>query len=63
MVIKSRMMRWVGYVARIGAMRNAYKNLVGKLKARGHSEELSVDLRKIWWEFIWIRIGTSGGFL
>jgi len=29
-VIKSRIMRWVGHVARIGQMRNAYSILVGK---------------------------------
>jgi hypothetical protein len=29
-VIKSRRMRWVGYVARMGDNRNAYKILVGK---------------------------------
>jgi hypothetical protein len=29
-VIKSRRMRWTGHVARIGQMRNVYKNLVGK---------------------------------
>jgi hypothetical protein len=29
-VIKSKMMRWAGHVARMGEMRNAYKMLVGK---------------------------------
>jgi hypothetical protein len=29
-VIKSRRMRWVGYAARMGQMRSAYKMLVGK---------------------------------
>jgi hypothetical protein len=29
-VIKSRGMRWVGYVAQMGEMRNAYNILVGK---------------------------------
>jgi hypothetical protein len=29
-VIKSRSIRWVGHVARMGEMRNAYKILVGK---------------------------------
>jgi len=29
-VIKSRRMRWTGYVARMGEMRNAYKISVGK---------------------------------
>jgi hypothetical protein len=29
-MIKSRRMRWVGHVARMGAKRNAYRILVGK---------------------------------
>jgi hypothetical protein len=29
-IIKSRMMRWAGHVARIGRKRNAYRLLVGK---------------------------------
>jgi hypothetical protein len=29
-MIKSRMMRWAGHVARMGEKRNAYKILVGK---------------------------------
>jgi hypothetical protein len=30
MVIKSRRVRWVEYVARMGEMKNAYKILIGK---------------------------------
>jgi hypothetical protein len=29
-IIKSRRMRWAGYIARIGEKRNAYRLLVGK---------------------------------
>jgi hypothetical protein len=29
-MIKSRKMRWVGYVGRMGEMRNAFKTLAGK---------------------------------
>jgi hypothetical protein len=29
-MIESRRMRWAGQVARMGAMRNVYKTLVGK---------------------------------
>jgi hypothetical protein len=36
-------MRWEGYVVRIGKMRIIYKALVGKLKGRENSEDLSVD--------------------
>jgi hypothetical protein len=31
-MIKSRWMRWAGHIARMGAKRNAYKTLVGKLE-------------------------------
>jgi hypothetical protein len=34
-VIKSRSMRWVGHVARVAEMRNAYKFIVGKPKGGG----------------------------
>jgi len=33
-MIKSRRMRWVGHVARMGACRGAYKVLVGKPRAK-----------------------------
>jgi hypothetical protein len=33
-IIKSRRMRWAGHVARIGAKRNAYRILVGKLEGK-----------------------------
>jgi hypothetical protein len=33
-IIKSRMMRWTGHVARMGEKRNAYRLLVGKLKGK-----------------------------
>jgi hypothetical protein len=43
-VIKSRRMTWMGHVARMGEMRNAYKISVGKnLKVRGYSKKLSID--------------------
>jgi hypothetical protein len=34
--IKSRRMRWVGHVARMGETRNAYRLLVGRQKERDH---------------------------
>jgi hypothetical protein len=34
MAIKSRRMRWAGYVARMGQMINAHKNLVEKSEGR-----------------------------
>jgi len=65
----------MGYVARMGEMRNAYKISVGKPDETGHSGELGVDGKvilkwflqkqgeKVWTEFIWLRIRTSGGLL
>jgi hypothetical protein len=34
-MIRSRRMRWEGYVARMGEKRNAYRILVEKLEAKG----------------------------
>jgi len=33
-VVKSRKMRWVGYVAPMGEMRNLYETLVGNLEGK-----------------------------
>jgi hypothetical protein len=33
-MIKPRRMKWAGYEARMGAKRNAYKILVGKLEGK-----------------------------
>jgi hypothetical protein len=33
-MIKARRMRWAGHVARMGAKRNAYRILVGKLEGK-----------------------------
>jgi hypothetical protein len=40
-VIKSRRMRWVGNVGRMGATRNAYNILFENLKETDHSENLA----------------------
>ena len=42
-MIKSRIMRWVGHVARRGDRRGAYRDLVGNLKERDHLEDLGID--------------------
>jgi hypothetical protein len=42
-VIKSRMMGWAVFVARMGEMRNSYRILDGRLEGRKHSEDLGVD--------------------
>jgi hypothetical protein len=73
-MIKSRMMRWNGYVGRIGEMRSAYKILVGKLEEKSpigrprlRSEHIRMDLKETGWEGVdWMHlhgIGTSGGLL
>jgi hypothetical protein len=36
-------MRWTGHVARIGEMRIAYNNLVGKPEGKRPSEDLGSD--------------------
>jgi hypothetical protein len=56
-MIKSRRMRWVGHVARIGEKRNAYRILVGKADGKrplGKTihrwvDNNKMDLREIGW--------------
>jgi hypothetical protein len=73
-VIKSRMMRWAGHVARMSEKRNAYKILVGKPEGktplgrprRRWMDNIKTDIREIGWDgvdcigLIWLRIETSG---
>jgi hypothetical protein len=57
MQIKSRRMRWVGHVARMGEERNVYRVLMGKPKGKRPSERprhrwedgIKMDLREIGW--------------
>ena len=42
-VIKSRKMRWAGYVARMGEERGVYRVLVGKSEGRSHRGNLGLD--------------------
>jgi hypothetical protein len=54
-MIKSRRMRWAGHVAQMGATRNAYRILVGKLEGKrplGRTrrrcvDNIKMDLREI----------------
>jgi hypothetical protein len=54
---KSRTMRWAGHVARMGAKRIAYRNLVGKPEGkrpigrprRRWENNIKMDLREIGW--------------
>jgi hypothetical protein len=62
-IIKLRMMRLVGHVARIGEKRNVYRILVGKPEGKrplGRSrrrwvDNIKMDLREIGWDAVyWI---------
>jgi hypothetical protein len=56
-MIMSRMMKWTGRVARIGAKRNAYRILMGKPEGKRPvgrprcrwEDNVKMDLRKIGW--------------
>jgi hypothetical protein len=56
-VIKSRRMRWAGYVAQMGGKRNAYRLLMGKSEAkrplrrprRRWVDNIKMDLLEIGW--------------
>jgi hypothetical protein len=56
-VIKSRILRWAGYVARRGERRGAYRALVGKPEGRRPlgrprhrwEDNIKMDLRKVGW--------------
>jgi hypothetical protein len=74
-VIKSRRMRWMGHVARIGEMRGLYRVLVGQpvgkrplgRPRRRMEDNINMDLQEVswgaWTGLIWLRIGTRGGHL
>jgi hypothetical protein len=54
-VIKSRRMRWAGYVARVGERRGVYRVLVGKPEGkrplgrpiRGWDDNIKMDLQEV----------------
>ena len=72
-VTKSRIMRWVGHVARMGERRVLYRVLVEKPEGKSHLGDPGVDGRiilrwifrkwnvRVWTESSWLRIGTGGG--
>jgi hypothetical protein len=57
-MIKSRRVRWAGHVARMGAMRNAHRILVGKQEGKRplgrprHRwvDSIKIDLRETEWD-------------
>jgi hypothetical protein len=74
-VIRSRRMRWAGYVARMGEGRGAYRILVGRPEGtrllgrprRRWEDNIKMDLQEVGWGawtgLIWHRIGKGGGLL
>ena len=71
-VIKSKRMRWVGHVARMGERRGAYKVLVGKPERkrplgrprRRWEDNIKIDLQEVGCGGVdWLRIGAVGGHL
>ena len=46
-VIQSRIMRWVGHVARMGESIGAYRVLVGKCEGKNHLGDPGIDGRII----------------
>jgi hypothetical protein len=66
--VKKRRMRWAGYVAYIGKMKNAYRILMGKSKEKrplGRPRHrwynnIAMDLRKIEWRGMdWIYLAQD----
>jgi hypothetical protein len=69
--VKSRRMRWVGHVARIGEERKVYK-VLGTSGGKDHLEDQSVGVKmgsewilgrlawEVWIGFDWLRTGTGG---
>jgi hypothetical protein len=74
-MIKSRRIKWVGDVARMGEKWNAYRIWCKSHKERGHWEDKDAGRWMIqnlilekqdgveWIGLVWLRIGTSGGLL
>jgi hypothetical protein len=72
-VIKSRRMRWVGHVARMGERRGVYRILVVKpegkrslrRRRRRWEDNIKRDFQDVgcgaWTGLIWFMIGTGGG--
>jgi hypothetical protein len=67
-IIKSRRMRWVGHVARMGERRNAYRLLVGNAERKGPLARLrrrwvdnvKMDLLEIGWGGVdWIGLAQD----
>jgi hypothetical protein len=65
--IKSRTMRWAGYVARMGEGRNLYRVFGGKSKGKNHLKDQGVDgrirpkltLGRLLWGVEWIHLAQD----
>jgi hypothetical protein len=74
-MIKSRRMRWVGYVARMGERRDVYRDVVGKIEGkrplrrprRGWEDNIKMGIQEVGWRGIWTGLiwlsMTDGGHL
>jgi hypothetical protein len=67
-IIKSRRMKWVGHVARMGDKRNAYRLLVGKPEGnrplgrprRRWVDNIKMDLEEVGWDDVdWIDLAKD----
>jgi hypothetical protein len=66
-VIKSRGMRWAGYVARMGEKRGAYRILVGRPEGRRPlgrprrrcEDNIKMDLQEMRWGMDWIELAED----
>ena len=70
-VVKSRRMKWAGYVTRMGEGRGVLRVLVGKPEGkrplgrprRRWEDNIKLDLQEVETGWIWLKIGTGGGHL
>ena len=74
-VMKSRIMRWAGHVARMGERRGVYRVLIGKPEGKSPLvrprcrwlDNMKMNLQEVgcgvWNGSSWHRIGTGGGHL
>jgi hypothetical protein len=64
--IMSRRMRWAVHVARMG-QEEFIQRYGGEARRRLYYDNVKLDLKRlngvVWYGFIWLRIGTSGGLL
>jgi hypothetical protein len=66
-VIKSRRMRWAGYVARMGEKRGAYRIFVGRPEGRRPlgrprrtwEDNIKIDLQDVGWGMDWIELAQD----